>query len=140
METTGVKMKVNDLFDLRKKIAIVTGGTGHLGYSISESLAEAGANVILLSRSLSKARKKSKELQINSKGKIMGLSCDILDSESIKRCFKNIENEFSKIDILVNNASTLPVGNFEKTSEKEWLSGIDSTIMGFFDVQRRLFH
>ena len=51
-----MKRKVKDLFDLNKKVAIVTGGAGEqFGSQITESLAEAGATVIITSRNKKKA-------------------------------------------------------------------------------------
>ena len=60
-------MRTQDLFNLKNNVAVVTGGTGYLGYSISEALAEAGADVYLTGRDI----KNVKKWQINCKKMLM---------------------------------------------------------------------
>ena len=125
-------MKVQDLFDLRNKVAVVTGGSGHLGFVISEGLLEAGADVYITSRSEDKSNETAKLLQDRIGSKVRGLVLDVRSMESVKECFDEVVRYAGKIDILINNATLRAGKKSEDTSEKEWIEGIDGTINGVF--------
>ena len=94
---------VNELFSLKDKVAIVTGGRGLYGASISEGLAEMGATVVIASRN----REKCEELagSLRERGySAKGFSLDLSSDESIEKLVSDVLDEYGKIDILVNNA------------------------------------
>lgn len=124
-------MKHQNPFDLKNKIALVTGGTGYLGIAICEGLANNGAEVYLTGKSEEKLLK-IKNLPKTSNGKIHTAKMDISSQQSIDNCVKAIMNKHKKIDILVNNAFFSSSSSFEKISEKEWQKGLDGTINGVF--------
>lgn len=127
-------MNVKKQFDLSGKIAVVTGASGHLGSAISEALIESGAVVYGAGRNFEKLEKlKEKFPQL-----IKILPLDITSEESVKECFQKIKNEAGRIDILVNNASNIPVGDLKNISEEEWKLGIDSTINGVFRCTKQV--
>jgi len=125
-------MKIFDLFNLKNKVAIVTGGAGYLGMSMAEALVEAGADVYITSRNKEKGEKAVVKLRETVNGKIQSLVLDVLSIDSIKSSFQKIVEDSGKIDILVNNASYMNPSKFEYISEAEWKSGIDGTINGVF--------
>ena len=92
-----------ELFSLKGKVAIVTGGRGLYGSSITEGLCEMDATVVIASRNGAKCEEYAKELR--GKGyQAVGMSLDLSDDTSIKALAKNVFDRFGKIDILVNNA------------------------------------
>lgn len=96
-------MTTKELFDLTGKVAIVTGGRGLYGASISEGLCEAGAMVIIASRNGAKCDEYAETLR--AKGyKAVGMSLDLSDDASIKKLAKDVWEKYGRIDILVNNA------------------------------------
>ena len=115
---TSSKITARALFNLKENVAVVTGGTGYLGKSIAERLAEMGAHVFITSRYEDKVlitkNSFSDEIVDNIDIEVLG----ILSTESVKKCFDRIKNHSNKIDILVNNAGHIPSGNFENMSEK----------------------
>lgn len=131
-------MTIEQLFSLKNKIAVVTGGTSHLGSSMVEALAEAGADVYLTSRNEEKCQKMVKILNKKGLKKINGVTLDILDTNSIKRCFKNISKIHGGIDILVNNASYMTPGKLQDVSDENWNEGINGTINGVFRCLREV--
>ncbi len=90
------------MFEIKNKVAVVTGGTGVLGGSISKSLLEAGAKVIILNRRAEMLKQKLDELQ--QYGEVSGYVCDVLSEEQLKNVRSEIENRYGGIDILVNAA------------------------------------
>lgn len=92
-----------ELFSLENKVAIVTGGRGLYGASISTGLCEMGASVVIASRSGDKCEEFAKTLREQGYDAV-GLSLDLGSDESIKELVANVIKRYGKIDILVNNA------------------------------------
>lgn len=96
-------MHVKELFDLKGQVAIVTGGRGLYGASITSGLCEAGATVVIASRNGAKCEEFAAELRQQGYSAV-GMSLDLSDDASIKQLAKNVWEKFGRIDILVNNA------------------------------------
>ncbi len=92
-----------DLFSLDGRVAIVTGGRGLYGASISLGLCEMGATVVIASRNGEKCEEYAVELRQQGYDAI-GMSLDLNDDDSIKNFAKAVYDKYGKIDILVNNA------------------------------------
>ena len=96
-------MKLQDLFSLKGKTAIVTGGGRGIGRFIATGLAEAGANVVIASRKFEKLEKAASE--IASLGvKCTPVKCDMANRDDILNLVQSAVKEFGAMDILVNNA------------------------------------
>jgi NAD(P)-dependent dehydrogenase (short-subunit alcohol dehydrogenase family) len=89
-------------FDLSGRVAVVTGGGGVLGSSISKSLLEAGVSVIILDIRAEALESRMSELK--ELGDVQGLVCDILNMDSLKQVSDEIVAKYGRIDILVNAA------------------------------------
>ena len=95
--------------NLKNKYALVTGAGKGLGRACSIALAEAGATVIALSRTPSDLNKLEKDIK-KVKGKIIKVSCDVMNYEDLKQKLDKIKI----IDVLVNNAGTTKFANHQK--------------------------
>lgn len=111
---------MSNIFSLAKKVIVVTGGYGHLGTSITQGLAEQGAEVVVLGRSLNKFEKKFK-----GANNIHFQDFDISSTQSIKDGFQNIHKKFHKIDVLINNAFYV---SSDANPDKNWEKSIDGTL------------
>jgi NAD(P)-dependent dehydrogenase (short-subunit alcohol dehydrogenase family) len=94
---------VQELFDLTGKVALITGGAGHLGSALSRALAEAGASVVLTSRDASRARAAAEALPVQGSAKHHGIALDHMDPAGLERGFAEALALAGKIDVLVNN-------------------------------------
>jgi NAD(P)-dependent dehydrogenase (short-subunit alcohol dehydrogenase family) len=90
---------------LEKKVAIITGGTKGLGYGMSVAFAQAGANVVVCSRTPLECSAVSQELSRYGK-RCLGISADITKLEEIENLVQSVTDIFGTIDVLVNNAGT----------------------------------
>ncbi|HBP38753.1 MAG TPA: short-chain dehydrogenase [Clostridiales bacterium] len=95
--------QIADLFDLSGKTAIVTGGYGTYGHTLSEALAEAGALVIIASRDVEKCRQEADKLADRGL-KAAALPLDQGDEASIQNLIRTVAERYGHLDILVNNA------------------------------------
>lgn len=94
---------VIEQLNLAGKTALVTGGTGHLGRALATGLAEAGANVVIASRSLERARHEASNLPVLGAAKHWGVELDHMDERSLVGGFADAVNAACQLDILVNN-------------------------------------
>ena len=102
MTDINTKTKQN-LFCIEGKVAIVTGGYGVLGGSISRHLAEQGANIVILGRNEDKGNTLVKEINENG-GKSLFIKCDVMDENQLIESREKILSIYGKLDILVNAA------------------------------------
>jgi len=96
-------MNVKNLFDLKGKVSIVTGGGRGIGKFIATGLAEAGSNVVIASRKVEKCQKVAEELA-KLGVKTLAVKCDTGVPAEIENLVAVTVKEFGTIDILVNNA------------------------------------
>jgi len=97
-------MHVSEMFSLKGKTAIVTGGGRGIGEFIAAGLAEAGANLVIASRKVENCREVAEKLAKEHGIKAIGVKCDLGSKEDIEALVDEAVKEFEKIDILVNNA------------------------------------
>ncbi|RLD31041.1 MAG: short-chain dehydrogenase [Bacteroidetes bacterium] len=118
---------MNNLFDLKDEIIIITGGTGTIGKAFSKALLNAGAKVILWSRGKTVPLNetiKEIEIQTNTQNSVFAYKVDVSDKESVKSGLAKIVKDIGIPTVLINGAG----GNKGKSSF------IDADIQVFEDV------
>ncbi|GIU26799.1 SDR family oxidoreductase [Shewanella sp. MBTL60-007] len=128
------------MFDYQGKNVVVVGGTSGINLGIAKRFADAGANVIVASRSQDKVNAAVSELiQANPSGTHLGTCFDVRDLDALKHGFAVIQDTFSHIDVLVSGAA----GNFpasaEKLSENGFKSVMDIDLLGSFQVLKQAY-
>jgi NAD(P)-dependent dehydrogenase (short-subunit alcohol dehydrogenase family) len=94
---------MNDLFDLKDKTIVITGGGGVLCSTMAAALADAGAKVAVLDL-IEAAAAKVAEMINSAGGRAIAIKSNVLDKASLETARKKINAEFGKIDILINGA------------------------------------
>jgi 2-dehydro-3-deoxy-D-gluconate 5-dehydrogenase len=122
---------IYDMFNLENKIAIVTGASSGIGKSIALTLAEAGANVILVSRRIDVLNQLAEQINQKEK-KSLAIKADISKKDEVDGMLEKALREFEKIDILVNNAGINRRAPIEIFSEKDWDDVINTNLKGAF--------
>ncbi len=118
-----------NMYDIKGKIAIVTGGGGVLGGSISKSLIQAGAKVVVLDIRQENVDRKVDELT-KMGGEAIGFVSNVLDVEEMKITRDKITNSWGRIDILINAAG----GNLPGATLREDQDVFDMKIEDFEKV------
>lgn len=94
---------MTDPFDLRDRVAVVTGGYGVLGGSMAGALATAGARVVILGRRAAEAEAMVRQL-ISAGGQAMAVIADVVDREALLAARESVLSAWGRVDILVNAA------------------------------------
>lgn len=96
-------MNTRDLFDLRGKIALITGGSRGLGLRMAEALGEMGAKVAITARKVGEL--KEAEIHLEKRGiEVLSIPNDLLQFDQIPNMVNQVISRYGIINILVNNA------------------------------------
>lgn len=121
------------MFDLKGKVAVITGASSGLGKDAAIGYAKAGANVCLLARRVEKLEEVSKEIK-ELGVEVIAVKCDVTNEEEVKLAIETVLNKFGKIDILLNNAGIAVRGGVETLTEEEWNTSMDTNVKGIYLV------
>ncbi|MBB6450157.1 gluconate 5-dehydrogenase [Geomicrobium halophilum] len=125
-------MGVLDLFDIKGKTAIVTGGGRGLGAQIAETYAEVGANIVLCSRKIEGCEEVTKQLEEKYGVETLALKCNITDPGDVNNVIENTRETFGSIDILVNNSGATWGAPAAEIPLEAWEKVINVNITGTF--------
>ena len=115
----------------KDKVAIVTGAASGIGKYCSLSFAEKGVKVIVVD--LNKKGAEETNLEIQRKGgKAIFIKADVSKKEDVESIVNITENNFGKIDILVNCAGICQIRNIEDITEQEWDEVMSVNLKGTF--------
>jgi NAD(P)-dependent dehydrogenase (short-subunit alcohol dehydrogenase family) len=124
-------MRVQELFDLSGKVAIVTGGATGLGRQMADALAECGADVVVCARNAERCEQAAAEIE-KLGVRALGLGCDVRDQASIANVVDTTVQQLGRVDILVNNSGTSWGASPEDVPLEGWQKVIDVNLTGAF--------
>ena len=96
-------MKAGDLFNLKGRVALVTGASSGLGVQFARALADNGAAVALVARRADRLKSLKDEIE-GKGGKATAIEADVTDRAAMARAFDAAEKAFGTVTILINNA------------------------------------
>ena len=120
-----------DKFSLKGKVGIVTGASRGLGKGMATALTQAGADLVIVSRTKSVLEKVAEEMRKFGRH-IIPVAADVSKKEDIKNMVGIALKEFGKIDFLFNNAGIIRRCPSEDYSEKDWDEVINVNLKGVF--------
>lgn len=121
--------------DLKGRYALITGASKGIGYAIAEGLAREGVNLILVARTLHELEKVQNYLHQVYGVKVKSIQADLSNSQIIPLLIK----EADSIDILINNAGTIPGGDLETVDEVTWRKAWDLKVFGYINMTRAFY-
>ena len=136
-------MKIQEKFDLKDRVAIVTGGAGLLGAEFCKTLAEAGATVAVVDLNIEAAQKVADAL-VKDGYQVKGFGTDITRPDSVKQLVASVLSGFGRLNILVNSAALDPKfdpdaaskgiapGSFEDYPLDQWNAALNVNLTGMF--------
>ncbi len=124
------------IFDLKNKVAIITGGATGIGFGIAEAYARAGAHIVICSRRLKRCQAAAGKLAAYGV-QTLALRCDISKPDSVQTMVDDVVKKFGRIDILVNNAGiTGAAKSFKDIEFSEWNQTLAINMGGIFICSR----
>jgi len=126
-------------FDLTGRVALVTGASRGIGRAIARTLAEQGAEVILVSRNLDDLEKVGAAIRENG-GQAACMGCNLGSLDDIETLFRKLGETHAKLDILINNAAANPfLGEMAAIDERAWDKTVAVNLKGpFFMIQKAI--
>jgi 2-deoxy-D-gluconate 3-dehydrogenase len=119
------------LFDLKGRIAFITGGNGGIGLGMAKGLAGAGASIVIAGRNDKKAKAALTELgELGAKAEFIKL--DALQEASCKAAIDEAAERFGGLDILVNNAGTSVRKQPQDLTAQEWHHVMNTNLTAAF--------
>ena len=112
-------MAVAELFDVKGRVALVTGASGGLGVRFAELLAGEGAAVALVARRADRLAAVKARID-QAGGRAVAIAADVTDRRAMMRAFNEAEKAFGTVTILVNNAGVAHSGRALELAEEEW--------------------
>jgi 2-dehydro-3-deoxy-D-gluconate 5-dehydrogenase len=126
------------MFDLKGRVAIVTGGNGGIGLGMAKGLAKAGARVVVAARNREKSAAAVRELKALGSD-ALALTVDVTDERSVETLVADTAHQCGCIDILVNNAGI----NIRKPAHElpiaQWQQVIDTNLTSAFVCSRAVY-
>lgn len=125
------------LFNLKGRVALITGASSGLGKRFAEVLAEQGAKVVLVARRLEKLEENVKAIESKG-GECIAIQCDATKESDVAACVEKAVAHFGKIDILVNNAGLALGGSAETVSGDDFAKVMNINVNGVFYFAREV--
>ncbi len=126
---------VSQLFDLTGRVALITGGTGHLGSAMARALAEVGASVVITSRDRSKAETAAAALPRIGKAQHLGAELDHMQPESLTERFADVVQRAGQVDVLVNNGHAAQGSDWTTVTPEQFNQQL-ANATGYFELSR----
>jgi NAD(P)-dependent dehydrogenase (short-subunit alcohol dehydrogenase family) len=132
---------IHELMDLQGRVAIVTGGAGHIGHSIAQALGEAGATIALVDKFPVDLERSAKALAERNITKVAQFSVDLSVEAEVRALPERVAEELGSIDILVNCAAFVGTTKldgwsvpFEEQASAAWRAAFEVNVTAVFEL------
>ena len=127
---------MKNYFDLKGRVAIVTGCSTGLGVQMAKALANQGATIVAVARRQNLIDEVAESIAKEFGVPTLALRCDITDTENVNNVVDTVIEKFGRIDILVNNAGTGAVAPAEDITDEQFENEMNIDLFGSFKVAR----
>ncbi len=124
------------MFNLKGKVAVVTGASSGLGRQIAEAFARQGADLAILARRVERLEELKARLEKDYKVKVLPVKVDVTSTEEINAAAAKVEAEFKRADILLNCAGNSKDKGVVEMSDEEWDFTIATDLSSVFKMTR----
>ena len=134
-----------DLFSLKDRVAVITGGGGMLGFEHAATVVGLGGNPVLLDIDIEGMAANARRLKADFESEVLTLRTDVTDPQAVLESSDEVLRRFSRIDILINNAARNPkveadsaadFSRLENFAWEQWQKDLDVCLGGAFNCSR----
>ena len=108
------------MFNLKGKVAVVTGASSGLGKQMALAFARQGANLVILARRYERLEEFKPELEKAGASRVLPIKCDVTSTDDINAAAKQVEEKFGRVDILLNCAGSSKDKGVIDMTDEEW--------------------
>jgi 2-dehydro-3-deoxy-D-gluconate 5-dehydrogenase len=130
---------MKDMFDLKGKTALITGGSRGIGKGIARGLASRGADIVIAARDEKRMEGTAKELEDEFNVKTLCIQVDVQNEDRINDMVERAKNTFGGIHILVNNAGISMAKMPQDLSSSEWDRVLDINLKSVFLCSKAVY-
>jgi len=123
------------MFNLKGRVAVISGASSGLGKQMAHAFAKEGANLAILARRIEKLEELKVDLE-KCGVKVLAVKCDVTSTEDINNAASLVEKEFGKVDILINCAGSSKDKGVLDMNDEEWNFTIDTDLTSVFRMTR----
>jgi len=127
---------VKEYFDLKGRVAVVTGCSTGLGVQMAKALANQGASIVVVARRQEMIEAVAKEISEEFGVETLPVRCDITNTDMVEDMVDQAMAKFGRIDILINNAGTGAVAPAEDITDEQFSNEMNIDLFGSFKVAR----
>ncbi len=131
-------LKIDDLFSVRGKVVLVTGGSRGIGEMIAAGFLANGAKVYISSRKADACDATAVRLADTYDGECLSIPADLSELDGIDALTAELTSRESHLDVLVNNAGVSWGATLDEFPEKGWDKVMDTNVKGVFFLTQRL--
>lgn len=131
--------RISELMSLKGRVAVITGGAGHIGSAMAEALTELGASIVIVDISSESCSSVCEKIVKNYNVDVLPLFADLSEEEQIRLIPQKVINKFNRLDILVNCAAFVGTSNlpgwvvpFEQQRSGTWKQALDVNLTAPF--------
>ncbi len=129
---------MNPLFDLTGRVALVTGGSKGLGKAMARGFAEAGADIVISSRTEAELKTAAAEIAEGTNAKVAYFVADMTDRQQVRNLVESALREMGKVDILVNNAGSNVPQAIDEITDEAWDRIVELNLTSCMALSRAL--
>ena len=124
------------MFNLKGRVAVVSGASSGLGQQMALAFAKQGADIAILARRVERLEEFKPKLEKAGAGKVLAYKCDVTSTEEIDKVAEQVEKDFKKVDILLNCAGSAKNNGVLDMTDEEWDFTIDTDETSVFKMTR----
>lgn len=126
---------MKNYFDLKGRVALVTGASSGLGVQFAKALANQGADVAIVARRVEKLEAVKKEIEAMGV-KCLALKCDVTDTKEVASVVAQVKQHFGRLDILINNAGVGAAIPATEQTDEQWLHTVNVNLNAVYFMAR----
>ncbi|ULN44888.1 short-chain dehydrogenase/reductase [Mycolicibacterium goodii] len=118
---------------LEGRRALITGGSKGIGLATARGFAAEGVDLCLVARDAAALADAAKSLRASVETEVVTLAADLSEASERER----VTQTFPDVDVVVNNAGSIPLGSIDQVDEEAWRQAWDLKVYGYIDLTRR---